>query len=277
MDALSLAVPAPWPPDRHSAALALRLRSARPAESRSVGSRETSRLFPLPRSAPCSPWPGVEGQRYLLSTLTVDSEVSWALAGITYSMVKQRPCSSPARQEPLSLGALRRACRQATHVPLTENQSSPWGWSSPSAEQTAPRGVRTEREGEGDARLTGQLNQPWGSAGDGIPARRPSHSLGPSELGFAAGTFKQHQQVLLESLTPCVFTPELDLSAWGPVPGWWPTVDRGGHTHPDITSSPEKHQSCVKSDWQGCVGCLALGDGIHCGWHVAGSGAPVWS
>ena len=55
--------------------------------------------------------------------------------------------------------------------------------------------------------------------------------------------------MLLESLTPCVFIPELDLSARGPVPGWWPTVDRGGHTHPDITSSPEKHQSCVKSDW----------------------------
>ena len=36
---------------------------------------------------------------HLLSTLTVDSEVSWPLVGIMYSIVKQRPFSSPGAGE----------------------------------------------------------------------------------------------------------------------------------------------------------------------------------
>lgn len=34
---------------------------------------------------------------YLLRTLTVDSEVIWTVVGITYSMVKHLPFSSPEK------------------------------------------------------------------------------------------------------------------------------------------------------------------------------------
>lgn len=40
-------------------------------------------------------WPSLEPSRHLLSTLTVDSDVIWEFMGITYSMVKHRPRSSP--------------------------------------------------------------------------------------------------------------------------------------------------------------------------------------
>lgn len=41
---------------------------------------------------------------YLLSTFTVDSDVSWTFIGMMYSMVKQRPDSSPAKERDRSEG-----------------------------------------------------------------------------------------------------------------------------------------------------------------------------
>ena len=51
----------------------------------------------LPRSTLSSQAARSESLRHLLRTLTVDSDVSWEFMGITYSMVKQRPRSSPVK------------------------------------------------------------------------------------------------------------------------------------------------------------------------------------
>lgn len=45
----------------------------------------------------------LESPRHLLRTLTVDSDVSWVFIGITYSMVKQRPRSSPRKIRIISI------------------------------------------------------------------------------------------------------------------------------------------------------------------------------
>lgn len=43
---------------------------------------------------------------YLLSTFTVDSDVSWTFIGMMYSMVKQRPDSSPAKEREVRVGLI---------------------------------------------------------------------------------------------------------------------------------------------------------------------------
>lgn len=50
-----------------------------------------------------------------LSTLTVDSEVIWTLVGMTYSMVKQRPFSSPGETPEAQRQAIRREAPGKNH------------------------------------------------------------------------------------------------------------------------------------------------------------------
>lgn len=57
---------------------------------------------------------------YLLSTLTVDSEVIWTLVGITYSMVKHRPFSSPETKKKFNYVCwnIRKGCQYSKLIKL---------------------------------------------------------------------------------------------------------------------------------------------------------------
>lgn len=61
-----------------------------------VSSRKQNEIFTSVHSNHTTSWRHVNG--YSLSTLTVDSEVIWKLAGITYSMLKHLPFSSAERK-----------------------------------------------------------------------------------------------------------------------------------------------------------------------------------
>lgn len=80
-----------------------RLTRGKGVEERIISGTETSRfkqeqneIFMSGHSNHTKPWWHVNG--YSLSTLTVDSEVIWKLAGTTYSMLKHLPFSSAERK-----------------------------------------------------------------------------------------------------------------------------------------------------------------------------------